>query len=175
MIVYIGSKSGIKIKAVAQVLTVFSDKKLIDASWKVRGERIHSRVPVTPYDEEVLTGASNRAHTLHTQFLEKGDLFVGLESALVKRYGYLFEECWCYMLDKSKKEFVGYSSGYQLPARVRAHLEKGGTHTAIMNILEQERDISRKDTWALYSRKIIRRYESIAEAFRNALSVYLSR
>jgi non-canonical (house-cleaning) NTP pyrophosphatase len=173
MNIYLGTESKLKIQAVQSIIDQFIDKKLITSQIELIGKETESKVPLTPFNEQALHGAQNRAISLFEEFKEKGEIFVGLESALVERYTYLFEECWCYILDKNKKEYIGYSSGYYLPEIVSQHVKKGGKHIDIMKELEQKYKISGKDTWGIYTKNIISRNVSIEEAFRNAFSSLL--
>ena len=165
---YIASASEIKKLAVINILEKLEFKKLF-LDCEIISHEINALVSITPYEEETYQGARNRAHAIFNQFQSEGDLFIGLESGLVKRHGTMFEECWCVILNKNSQEYVGYSSGLTLPPRVFKHLQEGGTHIDIMQQLESEKSISQKDTWALYSSNSVTRSESIQEAFRNAL------
>ena len=173
MRIYIGTESSLKKQAVQKIVNEFVEKRLISSEVQLIGKRTESRVPLTPFNEEALQGAQNRAENLYHDFKEKGEIFVGLESALVERYSHLFEECWCCILDKNKKHYLGYSSGYYLPKIVSEHVKKGGKHIEIMRELETKYKVSGNDTWGAYTKNVISRNVSIEEAFRNAFASYL--
>lgn len=175
MIIYLGTESKLKIQAVKNVIDQFKNKNLISSNIDIIGKDTKSCVPLTPFNKEGLVGAKNRTLSLYHQFKNKGDIFVGIESALVERYSHLFEECWCYIIDKENKEFIGYSSGFYLPEIISKYIKRGGKHIDIMKQLEKKYRISGKDTWGIYTKNIINRTISLEEAFRNAFASYLIR
>lgn len=173
MKIYLGTKSSIKIEAVREILRLFINKKLIGKDFKLITHNVTPIVPATPNNSDTLKGAKNRALYLYKKYKNLGDCFIGLESGLVKRYKYPFEECWCFVIDNKGRKFVGYSSGYYLPKKVTDGLKNGEKHIDIMRALERETKIPQKDTWAIYTHNLISRHESIKEATRNAFSSFL--
>lgn len=165
-ILILGTKSQIKIDAIKEVLSKYSDGKYT-SKFEIIAKDIASNVPHTPFDNQTYLGAKNRAATLLKDHKE-GDCFVGIESGLVYRENRLFEECWCVIFNKDGEEFLGYSSGFMLPKHITVRIENGETHVAILADIEKEIDISQKDTWAIYSQNRLKRVESIKEAFRNS-------
>jgi len=173
MIIYLATESVIKQQAVRSILQQFTKNKLLKEQVELIGKDIDSNMPLTPYNKETFLGAKNRATKLRYQFKNCGQIYVGLESGLVKRYNHLYEECWCFITDDKKNEYFGYSSGYLLPGVVSNYLKNGGEHIDIMKKLENKYNISGKDTWAIYTKNIISRNVSIEEAFRNTFAAYL--
>jgi non-canonical (house-cleaning) NTP pyrophosphatase len=173
MIIYLGTKSPLKTQSVHKILEQFAEKKLVSKDLTLLNEETDSQVPVTPFNEQALEGARTRSESLYQKYKEKGDIFVGLESALVERYSNLFEECWCVIVDKNGKEYLGYSSGYFLPEVVSEHIKKGGSHLDIMKELQVKYNILDRDTWGIYTKNIISRNVSVEEAFRNAFASFL--
>lgn len=164
IIFFLNSKSILKKTAIIEVLNIyFRDNFLI----KERLLKIN--VSETPINKTTFFGATERAKVIKKFFnkSEKNAIFIGLESGLVKRYSFWFEECWCCLIYKNKF-YYGYSSGLSLPKIVLKKL-KEKKHVEIMKELEQKNKILSKDTWAHYSNNKISRKESIKEAFRNAL------
>lgn len=173
MTIYLASTSSLKKSAVQNVLTELSKKQVIQEIPEVLCKYIVSVVPPTPLNAETFLGARHRAKTVAQLRAHPEGCFVGLESGLVERHGILFEECWCVLQDGNGNEYCGYSSGYPLPQKIRNHIEKGGTHLEALEALEKESGISRRDTWAIYSKNTIKRAKSIEEAFRNAFLSFL--
>ena len=161
MKIVVGTTSAIKLKAIENILQTY-----ISETFSLIPQQIQSLVPDTPYDHETLQGAGNRARALSEK--HTADLFVGLESGLIERYGNMFEECWCVILDKDGNEFIGYSSGFLLPEYIIAEMKEGKTHIETIRAKAKELQMDRQDTWAIYTKGILSRTASIEEAFRNA-------
>jgi non-canonical (house-cleaning) NTP pyrophosphatase len=165
MNIKVGTKSKLKIEAVQEIASMY----LIHQP-TIIGYEVESGVPSTPFNEQTYQGAKNRAYYLYKQKSTNVNcLCLGLESGLVYREGYLFEECWCVIIDNKGKEYVGYSSGFKLPEDIVVRIESGETHLTIMTEKGQELDIHEKDTWAIYSNNKLLRSISIKEAIRNTL------
>jgi inosine/xanthosine triphosphatase len=163
----IGTTSKIKLKAIEEVLQELEEKNSI--SFTILSEDVESQVPDTPFDDETLQGARNRANVLYEKYKGEIDLFIGLESGLVKRYENIYEECWCAIKDRYGQEVFGYSSGFMLPRKITKQMNAGRTHIQVLRELAEELQLDNKDTWSVYSRGILSRTASIKEAFRNAL------
>lgn len=160
----VGSLSKQKINSVERVLKSILPHQTLT----IQGYNALSSVPYTPWDKETFDGARNRA--LDCQKNNKGDYFVGLESGLIERYGHIFEEAWCYILNNSNEEYCGYSSGLKVPDYITSKMKTENLkHYEVMQILQKENNLSRSDTWGNYSAKMIIRDVSLEEAIRNAL------
>jgi len=106
----IATKNKHKIKVVSKVFSKhFAD--ILD----VHGVDVPSMVPETPYNDETPEGAMSRCRQLADR--EGDDYCVGIESGLVERYGYLFEEVWA-AVSNGAHESIGYSSGLFVSDRV---------------------------------------------------------
>lgn len=168
MKIILGTTSEIKQNAIQEVLKSYGAAIKLANQFQIVPIEVDSQVPLTPRNEETLQGARNRVRQLRENATSNGDLFVGLESGLVERWGMLFEECWCVVEDKAGKEFTGYSSGLLIPSHVVSGMNGGKQHLEIITSLAQKLGIKNKDTWAVYSHSVLSRTESIKEAFRNA-------
>lgn len=128
-----------------------------------------SQVPETPWDNQTPLGSKNRAIDSKDHQSES-DYWIGLESGLIERFGHVFEEAWCCVVDKSNQEYYGYSSGLKVPDYITNRMKSAQLeHFQVMELLEKEHDLSDSDTWANYSGNKIARDISLEEALRNAL------
>lgn len=161
----IGSNSQKKIETAAKVI-----KQIVnEGEVEVTGYPARSQVSETPWDKETFKGACNRAVDCKSN-IGGADYFIGLESGLVERYGRIFEEAWCCILDKNGKEYFGYSSGLKVPDYILKKMDElQMPHYKVMEILEHEHGLPNSDTWSNYSGKMIVRNISLEEALRNAL------
>lgn len=91
----IGTESKIKLEAARGVI----NQVLKSNSVNITGIEVESGVPATPWNQETLDGAKNRATNSKT-IIPDADYWIGLESGLVDRFGFVFEEAWCCLLDK---------------------------------------------------------------------------
>jgi non-canonical (house-cleaning) NTP pyrophosphatase len=164
LIIAIGSKSKMKESAVEKIL-----KQFIKSNIKIVSYPAKSLMSETPFGIETKKGAQNRAK--ETKIKIKGaDYYIGLESGLVKRYGDLYEEAWCCLIDKNNKIFYGYSSGLKIPKFILDKMKQlNKPHYNVMTIIEKSYKIKRGDTWGTYSGFLISRKVSLEEALRNAL------
>jgi non-canonical (house-cleaning) NTP pyrophosphatase len=167
MKIMIGTTSKIKLAAIESVIASLPVRENIQFS--IRAYNVESQVPDTPFGNQTIQGAKNRVETLFNRFYEEADLFVGLESGLIERYGNIYEECWCAIRDKNNNQFFGYSSGFMLPKEVTTQMDLGKTHIEVLKILSTNLHLNSKDTWSIYSKGALSRTESIKEAFRNAI------
>jgi len=164
MRVLIGTTSERKIKTAQKVFDeVFPDGTTL------LGIKAPSGVPDTPYDKDTYIGALNRAEFCKTSEPD-ADMWIGIESGLVDRYGNLYEEAWCVIVTKENKIFAGYSSGLMVPQYVVQHMkELGKEHYEVMELLQKKHGTEVGDTWGNYSGKSLSREVSLAESLRNAL------
>jgi non-canonical (house-cleaning) NTP pyrophosphatase len=102
----IGTKSERKVKTIRRSI----EQLLAVSDIETHPFPSKSGVPETPWDKESYDGARNRA--IDCQKNVPGlDFYIGLESGLVERYGHIFEEAWCCLINNEGKEYFGYSSG----------------------------------------------------------------
>jgi len=166
MIFAIGTKSERKLPVIEKVLKeIIPDKKInliaIDAK---------SNVSETPWDEETMIGAQNRAQ-FAKKTLKRAEYAIGIESGLVTRYGQIYEEAWCCIIDRNGKEYFGYSSGLKLPEYISQKMKEHNLpHYLIFSKIEEKfNKESHSDTWGFYSNYMISREVSIEESLRNVL------
>jgi non-canonical (house-cleaning) NTP pyrophosphatase len=153
----LGSTSQRKVEIVRKVLG-----ELVRSDMDVKGFEVKSRVPETPWNEETVIGARNRAMFCR-ELGEDADYFLGLESGLVERYGHIYEEAWAVVFTPDGKEFSGYSSGLKVPDFILKKMEQHNLpHYQIF-----AEDIN-SDTWAQYSGELLLREVSLEESVRNA-------
>jgi non-canonical (house-cleaning) NTP pyrophosphatase len=159
----VGSASHRKIVAVKKFVAL-----TVEHDIEVAGYPSRSGVPDTPWDDEMLEGARNRANDAKVHM--RGDYFVGLESGLVERYGSVYEETWSCVVDKHGNEYVGFSSGLRVPQGIVDEMVASGmTHGQVMRRLEIEHGLEDSDTWGSYTGRLIIREISLVEALRNSL------
>jgi non-canonical (house-cleaning) NTP pyrophosphatase len=169
MKVIVGTQKKRKLSAVESVTN-----SLIEAEGvSVSGCLAASGVRNTPLAEETKQGAINRANNSMSCEPE-ADMYIGIESGLVQRYGEWFEEVWV-AARYDGEIFTAYSSGLALPPIVRDQLNADvQNHQDIMNALraEYELDIHSElgaDTWGNYTGGVLVRDVGLAEAVRNTL------
>lgn len=159
----VATTSKIKLRAVEEVIgEILKDRDLV-----VIGCDVSSDVSETPWGEETLVGARNRAKNSK----EKGtsDYNIGLESGLVDRYGEVFEEAWACVLSADGKECLGFSSGLKIPNIVLKEMqETSEEHNQVMKRLRKNPE-GPKDTWGDYTGQYVLRSVSLKESLRNAL------
>lgn len=162
----VGSESPRKVDAVIRALRTLS------MAADVSGAPAASDVPETPWDDEIAAGARNRALAAWT--LRPGaDLWIGLETGLVRRRDAVYEETWCCAVSADGRESPAYSSGLRVPAFVLARMEALGlTHCDAMTVIERELGLP-NDTWGTYTGGVLRRETALVEAARNALAQIL--
>lgn len=159
----INSKSYLKKIAVYEVISSYYSNQ----NFEIKQKLYDIKFPKTPTNNLTFLGAKRRAKILEKNIKDKNNLiFIGLESGLVKRFGFWFEECWCCIIF-NKNYYFSYSSGFILPKRIVFKMNQK-PHYKILKELERTNKIDSKDTWAHYSKNKISRKESIKEAFRNA-------
>lgn len=152
MKIMIGTTNRIKLMAIEEVLLSIKAKNKIE--FTTLSASIESQVPDTPYEDETIKGAKNRANLLFENYSNDADIFVGLESGLIKRYDNIYEECWCVIKDKNGDEFYGYSSGFMLPTKVTEQMKTGKTHIQVLKDISRELNLDNRDTWSIYSKGV---------------------
>ena len=169
MKILVGTENKRKIEAVKTVINSME----IYEEYTISGLSTESSVPETPLNEDTKEGAINRAQ--NAQLCEVGcDLYIGIESGLVKRFGEMYEEVWSAIIYRGKI-YTAYSSGIKLPESISVELLPDvSNHREIMNFLRSKYDIDIHetlgvDTWGNYTGNKIRREVGLEEAVRNAL------
>lgn len=161
----IGTQNSEKVASFTKVL-----KEITSEECTVEGIDAPSGFGETPLDEQTKRGAQNRAEYLSKKY--QSDLYVGLESGLVQRYGDTFEEAWCCII-KDSVQYLGYSSGLVIPKVLLRKMQQEGLEHFEALRTNEIRDLlpikDRKDTWANYSAQMLVRSISFEEAFRNCL------
>jgi len=169
MRVIVGSLSDRKIEAVSRAMRTAFHGHVIG----VTGVKVASEVPETPWNEEIATGARNRATGARRRDIE-ADLWIGLETGLVVRQGAVYEETWCCVLwmqaeSTEVRDAIAYSSGLPVPKWVLDRMQTLGlSHCETMTVIERERGLP-NDTLATYTGGLLRRDTALEEAARNAL------
>jgi non-canonical (house-cleaning) NTP pyrophosphatase len=166
MLFAVGTTSTRKIGSVEKVLrTVLNDNEV-----KILAVDAKSNVSETPWDKETYDGAKNRAIN-GKRIKPEVDYSIGIESGLVERYGHVYEEAWCCVIDKNGKEYFGYSSGLKVPDFILHQMDEHNLpHYLIFAKLNNHFDKEiNSNTWGLYTGHILARSLSIEESLRNAL------
>lgn len=165
MKIIIGSASSKKIESAKKVLSQFfgTDK------FTVEGYPAKSLVSETPFDKETFDGSLNRAKECF-QNVQGADIYLGVESGLVERYGHIYEEAWVTAILADGKEYYGYSSGLKVPDYILKKMDElKMIHQDVMILLEKEHGLENSETWGSYSGGAILRTVSLEEALRNAI------
>jgi non-canonical (house-cleaning) NTP pyrophosphatase len=169
MKVIVGTQNKRKIAAVQSVV----DSLLKDGGVFVSGCAAESEVRDTPLDAETKDGAINRAK--NSALCEpEADMYIGIESGLVQRYGEWFEEVWVAAIYQGRT-CTAYSSGLALPQVVSEQLDANvQNHSHIMDALRAEHEIDVHaelgiDTWGNYTGNKVVREVGLEEAVRNTL------
>lgn len=169
MKIIVGTNNKRKIAAVQSVVDSLSPADEV----VVTGCSAESGVRDTPLDEETKTGAINRAKN-SMECEPEADMYIGIESGLVVRYGEWFEEVWVAAIYDGKT-YTAYSSGIVLPQVVSDQLTNDvQNHPHIMDALRAEHEIDVHaelgiDTWGNYTGNKVVREVGLEEAVRNAL------
>jgi non-canonical (house-cleaning) NTP pyrophosphatase len=162
MIIIVATSSPRKIESVRKIAS-----QIIGEEPKVEGQSADSSKVNTPWDEQTLSEARQRAEGIKNVH---GDLWVGLKSGLVHRYGGVYEEAWVCVLDKNNKEFLGYSSGLKVPNKLLEKMQQSNIeHSDALDLLAAEYGLDAKETWGTYSDGKLLREIGLEEALRNAL------
>jgi non-canonical (house-cleaning) NTP pyrophosphatase len=169
MKISVGTTNIQKLNAVSTVITEMN----ISASFKVSGFKADSGVSETPLDEQTVLGALHRAKSVRNAHSNQ-DIYIGIESGLVSRYGDMYEEVWAVVI-YGKIVCAAYSSGIKLPHTVFDHMNGNiQSHPTVMDSLREAHDIKNHDetncdTWGDYTGNVIGRETGLKEAVRNAL------
>jgi len=169
MNIYVGTTNKRKLIAVTAVVNEMN----ISSDFAVTGYKADSGVPETPFDEQTILGALNRAKAVRQAHPDQ-DLYIGIESGIVNRYSDMYEEVWVVAI-YGKKVCAAYSSGVRLPDKVVDHINGDiQNHPNAMDTLREEYDIehhdgNNSDTWGNYTGNIIDREAGMKEAIRNTL------
>src|SRR3989344_8973285 len=105
-----------KLSSVKKIVTQILGKESI-----VEGQTTESSKVNTPWDEQTLIEARERAKSIKSI---QGDLWVGLKSGLVDRYGDIYEEAWVCVLVQNNKRFFGNSGVLKALNRPLAKLKQ---------------------------------------------------
>jgi len=163
MQIIIGTLDERKIKSLKKIITEIIREK----SMTVRGYKAASGVPETPWNEQTYFGARNRAIACQQEY-PPAEYSIGLENGLVERYGHVFEETWCCIINQDRKECYGYSSGLPVPTSILKRMTNEKLeHNQVMKLIQQNKNAV-NDTWGTYSGNMILREISLEEAIRNA-------
>ncbi|MFQ6106913.1 MAG: inosine/xanthosine triphosphatase [Thermoplasmata archaeon] len=117
LVVNVGSKNKTKIWAVRDVFLKFFGKV------EVHGVAVPSGVSRQPLNDEVLSGAVDRALSC----IGDADFGIGIESGVVwneKAKGHFCVQ-FCAVVDKLEKVTIGHSAGFMLPARIVERVRGG--------------------------------------------------
>lgn len=160
----VGSASERKINTARKIIS-----EHLTQEFEIVGSTAKSGVPETPWDKQTYDGAKNRASAAKAA-ISDADYAIGLESGLINRYGNVYEEAWCCVIDKNGKEFFGFSSGLKVPDYILNKMNESNLeHNQAMTILERQHNLLNADTWGTYSGNKILREISLEEALRNTL------
>lgn len=170
MKIIIGSISERKIDIARKILT---EQLSLSGNLDIEGYKSNSGVPDTPYDKQTFDGSTNRANDAKNN-IPSANMWVGLESGLVERYGHMYEEAWCTIITNNET-FYGYSSGLKVPDFILGEMKKlNKEHCDVMTIIEEKHGNLPNDTWGTYSGGIIPRTVSLEEALRNAVIQFVA-
>ncbi len=168
---YLNSNNQEKKEVISEVIKAVKKQLLLPLSFRIFIENLKINISETPLNNLTAKGAYLRAKKIQVVKNDSQTIYVGMESGLVRRNKVWFEECWVCLLYQSKK-YYGYSSGLMLPKKIVEQLNTK-RHVAIMKELEKVNNLSSKDTWGHYTKKIIPRRISFYESFRNAFISFL--
>lgn len=166
MIIAIGTISKRKVSVLEKVLKEVAPNK----TFEILPYAANSGVPYTPWEDETILGAENRAMDCKEN-IKGADYYIGLESGLVTRYNRVYEETWCYILSHKDEVFTSYSSGLKVPDTIIKRMSaEDKKHWEVMNAINEEQGTNdESDTWGTYSGKSLSRNISLEEALRNTL------
>lgn len=170
MRILVGTENKRKIEAVR---TVIDDVFVGDNEYAITGFSAVSDVSETPLGEETKQGAINRAVSAEKHNTDY-DLYIGIESGLINRFGDWYEEVWSAIIYDGKI-YTAYSSGVKLPESISTKLLPDvSNHRDIMNSFRVKYNMGIDaalgvDTWGDYTGNKISREIGLEEAVRNAL------
>jgi inosine/xanthosine triphosphatase len=141
MIILVGSKNPVKLKAVEEAFSLYFD------SIDVVGLQIESGVPDQPIDDETFKGAENRAKELQKlNDVENfnADFFIGIEGGIQQTYNKWFAfGCMC-IIHKSGKTSFGTSAHFELPDIVTKQLLERKELGHVMDEIMQQENTKQK-------------------------------
>jgi len=119
LVIYVGTGNRLKVEAVKSVASK------IFKNIKVKGVRVETGVPPEPMEEEVATGAINRA----MRAIQLGDYGVGIEAGLFwnKAIGTYLDVQYCAVVDKAGRLTLGHGPGFAYPPSVVSLIRSGMT------------------------------------------------
>ncbi len=104
MIVRVGSKNQVKVKAVKDILEEYE--------YSIIGCETDSGVSNQPKtDEEAIEGATNRARNIH----KKGEISIGLEAGVTLHNQKLFLTNWGALIDENDQLYIAGGTRIELP------------------------------------------------------------
>ena len=127
---------------------------------------VSSDVPGSPYDDDVIKGATNRVNNLKKIIV--ADLYVSLETGIIKSYGNLFIVTWCVIHFKDEY-FQSASSLVSIPKKIENDIYNR-THEELNNYLDTKSaliDEPTQDFCSYVSCGQTTRYTQFQEALRN--------
>jgi non-canonical (house-cleaning) NTP pyrophosphatase len=156
----IATNNSLKIRALQDVL---KQKEIIPK--EILSFNESSNVRDAPYDEEISIGAQNRVKNLRR--IIESDVYVGLETGIVRRHGGVYIETWCFIHYKACY-FSGYSMGVEIPREyVRDIWDK--TNRELCDWVDARSD--KQDLVHYFTDKKINRYDTFKSALISALTV----
>ena len=163
MKIYTATKNSDKIKLLRDIA-----REIFSSDVDVQGCSAKSGVSETPWERETYLGAKNRAINA-LQDNKGADLGVGIETGLSRRFGHIFEETWCCVVDKKGNEFWGYASGNVIPVNIKKRVvEDKKTGTRSLEVFDQK-----TDSFSVYSGDPAIRAVCLSNAIRMALTQFV--
>ncbi|PIS41229.1 MAG: inositol monophosphatase, partial [Candidatus Kerfeldbacteria bacterium CG08_land_8_20_14_0_20_42_7] len=139
MIVAIGSENPVKVSATKKA---FVDR--LDVVCKFEFGKVLSGVANQPFNDEIQTGARNRALAIQKRF--DADFGVGLEGGITQHQNEYFEYAWCAISDKQGKITYGHSFGVPMPDALTQKILKEGKELGdVLDELLHEKNTKQKD------------------------------
>lgn len=118
MKVLVGSLNPVKIAAVREAFKqYFSDVE-------VQGKKVLSGVSDQPQNQDIFTGAQNRASNVRQQF-PNYDFYVGIEGGIIELYGRWYCNGVICIINKEGHVGLGTSPHFEVPARILEGVQQG--------------------------------------------------
>ncbi len=173
MKVLVGSENPVKIAATQEAFACYFD------GIKVLGIKIDSSVSEQPINDEVFTGARNRARTLRNINQKKrleGNFFVGIEGGIMQLESKWFAFGGICILDKEGREGYGTSPFFELPPKITKHLLRGMELGNVMDNLTGDTNTKQKQGAVGYFTKgVLKRKDYYLNGLLMALIPFLHR
>lgn len=133
MKVAIASDNQVKIQA---TMKAFRDRMSADLEFVHK--KVFSGVPDQPFDDDIQSGAHNRAVAVQKEF--DADYGVGLEGGITQHQGKYYEYAWCAIAERSGKISYGHSFGVPMPDVLMKKIidEKKELGTALDELIHEE-------------------------------------